>query len=148
MPVGYQVEKDWVTKAGFRAVAVRANSGHLCGYVGLPSGHLLYGKDYTEDQPCLEALYQKAMNSPVGKRGSIAVMCATTGRKAVDIVFDVHGSVTYGSDGKGQYPITVERKLWWFGFDCNHYDDNPLKCNLEYVTAECESLAAQLKEVV
>lgn len=34
---------------------------------------------------------------------------------------DVHGGITYSSDGSGQYPI--ESDLWWFGFDCAHYMD-------------------------
>jgi hypothetical protein len=84
---------------------------------------------------------------------------------------DVHGGLTYGSlAGKG-YPSAKENSLFWFGFDCAHFRDNPdyewLKehnpemynlrghfsslrggtvKDLAYCVKECESLALQLKE--
>jgi len=145
--MSYKVEKEWETKAGLWAVAVRTDLGHLCGYVGVPRKHKLYGRKYSEDLACLKALHKKAMNGPVGKRGPLTVFCASSGRKSMDIVFNVHGSVTFTGDGQGMYPVPVQPKLWWIGFDCAHCDDNPIKCNLEYVTAECESLARQIKLV-
>lgn len=36
-------------------------------------------------------------------------------------MLDVHGGITYASDGLGTYH--VESDLWWFGFDCAHYMD-------------------------
>lgn len=58
-----------------------------------------------------------------------------------DGLLRAHGGVTYcnhitGTDG------------FWIGFDCNHACDSPswggYEKPLEYVVAECESLAAQL----
>ena len=143
----FNVEKIWTTKAGLHAVALWTGLGHLCGYVGVTKKHPLYGKNYSEDLACLGKPYKKAMKGKLGKRGVMAMLCASTGRKSMDITFDVHGSVTYASDGKGQYPVPCKPMLWWIGFDCAHCDDNPIKCNLEYVTAECESLADQIKAV-
>jgi hypothetical protein len=39
--------KDWVTKAGYRAVIVK-HSGYHCGYVSIPPVHPLFGIDYTD----------------------------------------------------------------------------------------------------
>lgn len=44
----FNFEKDWVTEAGFRALVVATPMGHRCGYVGVPNGHLHYGKDYND----------------------------------------------------------------------------------------------------
>lgn len=35
---------------------------------------------------------------------------------------NVHGGITYASDGRGQYPIESD-EMWWFGFDCAHWGD-------------------------
>ena len=43
--------KDWVTKAGYRAVIVKHNSrygGYHCGYVSIPPIHPLFGIDYID----------------------------------------------------------------------------------------------------
>ena len=145
--MSFNTEKEWETKAGFLAVAVRTDMGHLCGYVGVPRSHPLYGKNYSANLKCLDALYKKAMTGPIGKRGALSVMCAVSGRKSMDIVFNVHGSVTFSGNGKGLYPVACKPMLWWIGFDCAHCDDNPIVCNLAFVTKECESLADQIKLV-
>jgi hypothetical protein len=44
------IEKDWITAAGLRAVIVATPMGHRCGYVGVPLGHVHYGKFY-DDMP-------------------------------------------------------------------------------------------------
>ena len=81
----------------------------------------------------------------------------------------VHGGLTYASAGgknPGAYP--VESDLYWFGFDCAHYDDkkdwsimdeihkevyrtlidlefeNSTIKDTAFCVAECESLAKQL----
>src|SRR5690606_33101439 len=42
------VEKDWITAAGLRAVVLLVGGGrHRCGYVAVPEGHALHGKDYS-----------------------------------------------------------------------------------------------------
>jgi hypothetical protein len=47
----YNVEKDWITKAGLRAVVVRSTkhySTHRCGYVALPEGNKFFGVEYDD----------------------------------------------------------------------------------------------------
>lgn len=114
------VKKDWVTVAGYRALVVLACDGsHHCGYVGIPKSHPLCGVGYCH-----------APN------------------------FRVHGGLTF-ADNRDD-----DKKLWWFGFDCAHAGDimrmegfkdiampGVTFKDVDYVVAECEQLAQQLKTV-
>ena len=116
-----KTEKKWTTAAGYEAEVIAMPMGHRCGYVTLPEGH-----------PCADKHYD-------------------------ELRVDVHGGLTYGHDRQ-------------FGFDCAHWDDakDPALMSdeyrkiyekwprfdgegtirtLEFCVAECESLAAQLKEL-
>jgi hypothetical protein len=116
-----KIEKQWTTAAGYEAEVLATPMGHRCGYVTVPEGHPCAGKDYNE----------------------------------LDV--EVHGGLTYALDNQ-------------FGFDCAHlYDakDPALMSKeyrkiyerwprfnefstvktLEFCVAECEKLAAQLKEL-
>jgi len=158
-----KVERDWTTRAGFRAVVLMTRMGHRCGYVGVPKGHPLHGVDYSE--PCV-ALALPADDEPIGKRGIISVLCASvSGPEArPDYVFDVHGGITYAG-GDAEYPAENPEDLWWFGYDCGHAGDakdpewiaqqesrlrglfggcsDDVFRSLEYCEQECESLAEQ-----
>ena len=163
------LEKDWITAAGYRAVCLI-----ICfqpgikkfrnGYVAVPKGHPFFEKSYSEQ---LDAISQETANGQkLGKKSPILLLTAAVGsddsdsliRRSLDIVCEVHGGLTY-SGGAGKYPVPGE-DLWWFGFDCGHAGDgvideephwprhtnDPVR-SLEYVVAECESLAKQLKEL-
>lgn len=146
--MSHEIEKDWVCSAGYRCVVLKMTrcSYHRCGYVGIPEGHLLYGRTYSEDIPELHDKWNDGKGVEIGKRGSIPVVCyASSGKVSMDILFDVHGSVTF-SDG-GPYPVASQEGLWWIGFDCNHCDDRDNPKSLDYCIQECESLARQLKDV-
>jgi hypothetical protein len=41
------VVKEW-TCEGYPCLIIKHEYGHLCGYVGLPKEHKLYGKDYDD----------------------------------------------------------------------------------------------------
>lgn len=57
---------------------------------------------------------------------------------------DVHGGITYASDGGGQYPI--ESDLWWFGFDCAHWQDlSDHKAALKYFPHLTETIMLRKK---
>lgn len=154
--MSFKVERDWTTHAGFRAVVIMGGMGHRCGYVGVPSGHPLHGVSYSAH---CDALTFPATES-LGKRGIIPVFCSDGETASPEIVFDVHGGITY-SGGKDTYP--VESDLWWFGYDCGHAGDAPspefvaerserwgrifsdgIHRSLDYCSSECESLAAQI----
>jgi hypothetical protein len=142
------VEKDWITVCGLRAVVIRTSIGHRCGFVGITSKHPLFGTTYGQHSDVLKEAYDKVMAKPLGKRGIMTILCMD-GRCSPEIVFDVHGSITY-SGGCKDYPTDWNEKhpderLWWYGFDCAHAGDNDDGGrSLEYVEGECESLARQL----
>lgn len=115
---------------GLPCIIHRVDHGALCGYVGVPPGHPLYGKDYD-----------------------------STGE------IEVHGGITYADSCQGSICHKVSPgepdDIWWFGFDCVHAGDyapgfpgpdgrrfpigQPENYKtIEYVYAECESLANQL----
>ena len=154
----YQIEKDWITEAGLRAVViVRFWDGpaylkqryrykkYRCGYVGVPPLHPLYGVHY----------YQKVLHIPKGAQTFI--IKETSESIAPENVCNVHGGLTYS--GNGSYPVPSDE--WWFGFDCAHVGDGYIEIppgemnilgdgpprSLEYCWSECERLARQLKEI-
>ena len=136
--------KDWETKSGFRAVVIRTDMGHLCGYVAVDRKHQLFGKSYSQHCDCLIPSRDKAMKGKIGKRGIIPVFCYDGEKASMDIVFNVHGGITYAQTNK-EYPAKSKFKLHWIGFDCAHLDDTPDKCDLDYCEKECEDLAKQIK---
>ena len=111
------IEKSW-NHIGFPCVQILVlhteldgtglGRGHRCGYVGVPVGHILYGRDYS---------------SP-------------------DI--DVHGGLTYSNKNAGYPDPDNKDNIWWFGFDCAHYNDTLESCDALYVELECLKLAEQL----
>lgn len=157
--MSYEVEKDWYTEAGLRAVVIMGSLGHRCGYVGIPAGHPLHGVSYSEKTPVLSVNPERGTE----KMSPIQILCASfrdlDDLNSPEYVFEVHGGLTY-SGGKGKYP--VEADLWWFGYDCGHAGDAPatdsrmasygyhegdVHRTLDYCIAECESLAKQLAAV-
>lgn len=155
------LKKDWVTAAGYRAVVLEF-LGHNNGYVAIPESHPLFGVDYSTPADCLTF----PADEPLGNRGVLQLVCSN-GEPRPDVVFDVHGGLTFASDKLSQVSVLEDGKLWWYGFDCAHYGDanspeyleaqrekypdmpfmwqaDGVYRTVEYVTAECESLAEQL----
>jgi hypothetical protein len=147
----YQVEKDWITAAGLRAVVII--SRHRCGYVGVAEDSCLFGKSYFKQID--EITTEQANSQELGKKSPILLFTATADgdsensiRRSLDIICDVHGGLTYSSSNAPDADYPVKSSLHWFGFDCGHYGDTePGGQALEYCIAECESLATQLKGI-
>ncbi len=144
--------------SGLKCVLRRGPMGAWCGYVGIPNFHPLFGHDYNEECEALNDLCNRVMKGPVGKRGVVPLFCAgLRDGKAIarpDLVFDVHGSITYASDRPGG--ASSKSDLWWFGFDCSHAGDLSPKLptfgdeqyrTVQYARSETESLAGQLASV-
>ena len=81
---------------GYLCLIIRNRAGALCGYVGVPKGHPAYTKHYDE----------------------------------LDI--SVHGGLTFSDEGMDEsHEETLyykprfhnDKRLWWIGFDCAHYQD-------------------------
>ena len=129
------------------------DDSHRCGYVEVPMGHPLHGVGYHDSCPVLAEAYEKARNGPIGKRSYLTVFFHTPGTPSADIVFNVHGGLTFSSrDRDSRYPIPTDG--WWFGFDCAHLDDKTKyspageERSMQYVIGECESLAKQIEDAV
>lgn len=167
------VEKIWKTQAGHKAVVLLVRGSHRCGYVGVPEGHPLYGKTYSDQIPELKV---PSDDEPLGDRSPIvAFIAAGKGEyQSMDTVFDVHGGVTWTSHfldpsrdkakyseltetGKEWVKAGLDDGLWYIGYDCAHSGDGtmgqfgsmdgPVR-SLEYCEAQCEKLSQQIIERV
>lgn len=143
----YEVEFDEEIE-DLRCVGIMTQMGHRCGYVGVDNTHPLFGFDYNSRVP-KELLYawEKAKNKPSGKRSVIDIFCCDPENPRVGILFDVHGGITYSGSSDGKYPVESVEKLWFFGFDCNHADDQFDPKSKAYVKKECKSLVKQLVKI-
>lgn len=97
---------QWIDQAtGLDCLINRGPSGALCGYVGVPEGHRLYGVDYDNVR----------VNNPEN-----------------DGYPDVHWGLTYAdrcqpsedpSRGICHTGEVANKNVWWLGFDCAHSGD-------------------------
>lgn len=127
-----EIKKDWVTKAGLRAVILLVRGSHHAGYVAIEKGYPLFGK----------SPYDGTLES-------------------IDVrQLEVHGGVTYSKGALCDVSVIADN-LWWLGFDCMHLGDLSLDpvyskyqmddfhCtfkDVDYCVAECEHLAEQIVE--
>lgn len=120
---------------------------HRCGYVGVNNNHKLYGLDYRDK------IYMGKdwiANREIGDRGVLSLFCfALNDDKEnipLDVLFEVHGGLTFssGRDGWKDYPILSD--FWFFGFDCAHSDDTLSKWSFRRVWNETRKLADQIEE--
>lgn len=141
--------KKWETKAGFKAFVCLisrdvTDDRHYCGYVGIDKTHPLYDKPYGDHCNCLSKMLKEVLDGPIGKRGIMSIMfrAANSETASMDIVFDVHGGVTFSDF------MDENKDIYWIGFDCDHVGDNVETQDLDYCINECENLATQLKKVL
>ena len=154
----FEVEKDWNTESGLRAVCLMVNGeSHRCGYVAVPKDHPIYKVGYSEHSDALKSALEAALNKTRKEEhmSYIKLLCYDGESAEPEIVFSVHGGLTYAG-GNGEYPVDGE-DLWWFGFDCAHYGDltrGRYSCGdgtwrtKDYVVGECENLAKQLSAII
>lgn len=133
---------------GMLCVGIITTRGYRCGYVGVDNTHPLFGLEYNSSLPKeLLPMWEEVKNKPSGKRSIIDIFCCDKDNPKVGILFDVHGGITYSGSSEDKYPVESDKKLWFFGFDCNHADDQFDPKSQEYVEAECLSLAQQLLDI-
>ena len=137
---------NWIDKdTDYDCMVVRGPGGHWCGYVGLPSSHPLYKKEYSEEE-----LYNIEAHGGL----TYSDMNKLT-KKLIDKGMNL-----------GLLPDEIrEYETWWLGFDCAHLGDlcpgheamlsgygaSFSDCHntyrtYEYVVDEVTALAKQLKK--
>lgn len=129
---GHWIDKD----SGFDCLIVRGPAGALCGYVGVPSNHDCYEKDYDNVYDIRD----------IDCHGGL-----TFSRKCSPKASESEGICHLDKDA-------ANKDVWWLGFDCSHagdvspkydrlyFDDfNETYRNFAYVKLEVEQLANQLK---
>lgn len=120
-----KIEKEWTTKAGFKAEVIAHDMGHRCGYVSVPTEHPWYGKDYNEvDLDVHGGVTYAGMRDDLWWFG---YDCAHLGdARDPELMSDEYKNVLPG------------RKL--------NFDGDTVK-TLDFCVNECESMAWQLKEI-
>ncbi len=164
------IEKQWITEAGLEALAVvvvrDGKPSHRCGYVKIPRSSGLYRVMYNATTPILKKAWRRARRQPFGDRSPMAILFASqigSANQRPDLVFDVHGSITYSGNMKVIHPGATG---FWYGFDCMHYDDALIEPwalpdgtvldsfrggivrDLPFVESQCESMAEQVRGVI
>ena len=124
-------------KTGLPCLIVRALSGALCGYVGVPEGHPYFGKNFYD-------VYDITQELEVHGGLTFSDFCAHSPDE---------------SRGICHVPAPGEPdRVWWLGFDCAHGGDaipayhHKIKDYMNiyrsfaYVKRQCEKLAQQIAE--
>lgn len=160
------MQQDWLTEPdedraelhGLRCIIKRVLwSGHLCGYVGVPKDHPLFGKGYSDIVIAPKDKYHRKID--VDEIGAINLFIGAVHAQQHDndkvksldlcVLIDCHGGLTYSGD---HAPGEAIDGLWWFGFDCAHVGDymprssyrEGIYRNMVYVRNICSMLAEQL----
>lgn len=149
-------------------------TGALCGYVGVSPNHPAHGLHYdgcTKAAADLRkvarrkasALWMEAKKTDPNAAPSYNLPEAPVVSVGLSEGLEVHGGLTFADGcGHGEEDRGICHKpdpgepdnVWWFGFDCAHAcdiapamsrDSDDVYRDVSFVTAECESLAKQLK---
>jgi hypothetical protein len=132
----------WFTESGYRAVVIFNETGHRCGYVEIPRSHPCYEKEYSDIDVDVHggltfSAYSKEMpyDTPAGF-WVLGFDCIHYGD-----AIDLEAYERYSNMG---YIPKVQEDISHI-FNAIFTDDEVR--TLDFVVAECESLAAQLKEM-
>lgn len=147
------IEKSEIKEyKGYRYITVGIPMGYVCGYVEIPEGHYLFGKDYDEPIMELEPFNKEILEGSAGKRGSLTMFAYSVFPEkkesplAADMFFDVHGSITFS----GKLILRGEAEPvfdWVMGFDTAHFDDTQETQTHEFCARECEAFIDQLVSI-
>lgn len=130
-----------------------------CGYVGIPASHPFFGKDYDDRVPYDRTTVLIKDQSPL----TLFMEALTEDNNSVSLaaLLDCPGGVTWAQPS---VPWGGLPNYWYFGFDCNHYNDKSPKDiiqemaegtswregtyrDFDFVLRACRKLAEQLMEL-
>lgn len=124
-----KIEKTWTTQAGYQATVKIMPQGHRCGYVTLPDDHPCNGKYYDD------LAIQVHGDLTYGDGSTFWFDCAHAGDKPDMNLMSESFKQAYEKFGKPDY----------VGYtDC--LDFATIK-TLDFCIEQCESMAAQFKEL-
>ena len=138
-------ESDFVYR-GYRCVTTFNDMGYRCGYVAIPQGNILYGKQMTSRLPIkLDDLQDKEDN----KRSPINTLMLAFDDESENSIrvcdyFNVHGGITWFEDGTTNHPVEGTN-YYWIGFDCGHYRDGRDWDLVEKLWGDKESVQRRIK---
>lgn len=140
--------------SGLKCAMRRGPGGNWCGYVAVPKGHPIFGKDYS-DPVTVPSGYMDRDVSVDADYGAIALFTASLVAKPdeniwpLDLAVRCHGGLTYAGNGWG----AMQDGSWWLGFDCAHSGDlvpnyshfgGDVYRNEAYVRASIEKLCGDI----
>lgn len=105
---------------GFNCFIVNSIGGWRNGYVEIPKDNKFFGVQYYEKS---HVKISDLEDTSIGKRGVIpafAFAMRDSEMLPLDVLFNVHGSLTYSDDHLK--PVGKENS-WFLGFDTNHIGD-------------------------
>jgi hypothetical protein len=129
-----------------------AHSGCLNGYVAVPRKHPLYGMSY-EDKVLVKDPDKIEFNGNYLSALTLALGDGPKNRVPLDLLFNVHGGLTFSNNMELVKGDVFGEKLWWFGFDTAHAGDmvpeydalvEGVYRDMDYVVEETKKLAKQL----
>ena len=124
-----KIEKTWTTQAGYQATVKIMPQGHRCGYVTLPDGHPCNGKDYND------LAIQVHGDLTYGDGATFGFHCANCGDKPELNLMSEEYRKVYEKYGKPEYVGYTD------------HSDFPTVKSLDFCIEQCESMAAQFKEL-
>ena len=152
--------------ARLRCVVILTAAGHYCGYVGVGPKHPLFCWPYemieieTEIDVHGGITYSGGSHHGMSKKEieyiETKIHECETERDDNNQLYLMYFAGVYQrrlahiKDNMGKptnYPVPTNdssEELWWFGFDCAHYDDTPEECDKNFTEYECIKLADQL----
>ena len=124
-----KIEKTWITQAGYQATVKIMPQGHRCGYVTLPDGH-----------PCVgscndDLLVQVHGGLTYGNGATFGFHCANCGDKPELNLMSESFKQAYEKFGKPEYVCYLDHSYF------------PTVKSLDFCIEQCESMAAQFKEL-
>ena len=124
-----KIEKTWTTKAGYQATVKIMPQGHRCGYVTLPDGHPCVGKDYND------LAIQVHGGLTYGDGATFGFDCAHYCDKPDMDLMSKDFKQVYEKYGKPEYVCYLDPSYF------------PTVKTLDFCIEQCESMAAQFKEL-
>jgi hypothetical protein len=136
------IERIWFTESGYRAIVIFNETGHRCGYVEIPRSHPCYEKEYSDIDVDVHggltfSAYSKEMPYDTPERfWVLGFDCIHYGDTNDLEAYELYSNMGY-------IPKIQEDILRIFNM---MFSDGIVR-TLDFVVAECESLANQLKEM-